>query len=81
MVLTTICTTLIWLSLYYFVFEMLLIKNLIEETDAEKFYAKKHRLWLLKWITFVLFLTYVIMVSLDYFNIVDNQHDHTDVGT
>jgi len=34
LILITVCTTLIWLSLYYFVFEMLLIKYLIQETNV-----------------------------------------------
>lgn len=74
LVLTSVCTTLIWLALYYFVFEMLLINYLIQETDAARFNEKKHRIWLLKWITFVLFLTYVIMVSLNQIKVEDNPH-------
>ena len=35
LILITVCTTLIWLSLYYFVFEMLLIKYLIQETYVD----------------------------------------------
>ena len=62
---TTICTTLIWLSLYYFVFEMLLVWYLIQETYVLSFNEKKHRIWLYKWITFVVFITYVLLVGLN----------------
>ena len=64
LILITVCTTLIWLSLYYFVFEMLLIKYLIQETYVNQFNKKKHLVGLCKWVTIVFNITYVILISL-----------------
>ncbi len=64
LILITVCTTLIWLSLYYFVYEMLLIKYLIQETDLNQFNKKKHFVGLCKWVTIVFNITYVILISL-----------------
>lgn len=77
--LITVCTTLIWLSLYYFVFEMLLIKHLILEVYVIKFNKKKHLVGLCKWITFVFNFTYVILVSLHQITINEGPNSKIEI--
>lgn len=79
LILITVCTTLIWLSLYYFVFEMLLIKYLIQETNVNQFNKKKHLVGLCKWITFVISITYVILISLHQITIADSFHSEVEI--
>ena len=58
LILNKTCSTLIWLSLYYFVFEMFLVHALLTEQDIQKFNKKRHFLFIIKWTTFSFFIAY-----------------------
>ena len=58
LILNKTCNTLIWLSLYYFVFEMFLVHALLTESDIQKFNKKRHFLFIMKWTTSSFFIAY-----------------------